>query len=52
MKNIAKDMHIHKLHKDMMVGVMEVANSGLDLKTFGEWKSKYFNLKTFIEIFA
>jgi hypothetical protein len=36
----------------MVVGVLEVAKPRLDLKTFGEWKSKYFNLKTSIDIFA
>ncbi len=52
MKTNSKDMHIHELHKDMVVGVFEVAKSRLDLKTFGEWRSKYFNLKTSIEIFS
>jgi hypothetical protein len=52
MKKIVKYMHIHELQKDMVVGVLEVARSGLDLKTFGEWKSKYFNMKTSIETFA
>jgi hypothetical protein len=31
---------------------LEATKFGLDLKTFGEWKSGYFNLKTSIEIFA
>jgi hypothetical protein len=52
MKKIIENMHIHELHKDMVVGVLEGTKFGLDLKTFGEWKSKYFNLKTSIEIFA
>jgi len=40
MKKIAEDIHIHESHKDMVVGVFEVAKSILDLKTFGEWRSK------------
>jgi hypothetical protein len=38
MKKIAKNMHIHELHKDMVVGVLKAKKFGLDLKTFGEWK--------------
>jgi hypothetical protein len=52
LKFFAKNMHVHELNKDMVVGVLEATNFGLDLKTFGEWKSEYFNLKTSIEIFA
>ncbi len=38
MNELAKDMQIFTLRKDMVANVLEATNSKLDLQSIGEWE--------------
>ncbi len=38
MKELAKDMQLSKLRKDMVASVLEASKSRLDLQSIGEWE--------------
>jgi hypothetical protein len=39
MKELAKDMQLSKLWKDMVASVLKAAKSRLDLQSISEWES-------------